>query len=267
MAQTTSSSSAVDVGQSWRDRWESFCLVTPNWSVQLPGRRLRRGRSGRLHAHGTRSSRFLERYAPVDPGSRFAKALRCGSLESVPVGKALPPETRVGETPSAAGWSSPPAPTSAPIDRQAPKSLRAGRSPGSTSAITTRSGCPPARSSPRRRQRPVWLPAGGGVARGGSRSRARVRQGARGRRGSVGGRDITGGLVESGFLDHTVAMMPSPYVRPWSERPRHRPRKRRTTWTSARFARSGSRWVGHFLGADAAGARFALGPRGNGGLG
>lgn len=25
------------VGQRWRDRWESFCLVTPNWSVQLPG--------------------------------------------------------------------------------------------------------------------------------------------------------------------------------------------------------------------------------------
>ena len=25
------------VGQSWRDRWDSFCLVTPNWSIQLPG--------------------------------------------------------------------------------------------------------------------------------------------------------------------------------------------------------------------------------------
>lgn len=25
------------VGQSWRDRWDSFCLVTPNWTVQLPG--------------------------------------------------------------------------------------------------------------------------------------------------------------------------------------------------------------------------------------
>lgn len=25
------------IGQSWRVRWESFCLVTPNWSVQLPG--------------------------------------------------------------------------------------------------------------------------------------------------------------------------------------------------------------------------------------
>jgi len=26
------------VGQTWRGRWDSFCLVTPNWTVQLPGR-------------------------------------------------------------------------------------------------------------------------------------------------------------------------------------------------------------------------------------
>jgi putative flavoprotein involved in K+ transport len=25
------------VGQSWRTRWDSFCLVTPNWFIQLPG--------------------------------------------------------------------------------------------------------------------------------------------------------------------------------------------------------------------------------------
>jgi cation diffusion facilitator CzcD-associated flavoprotein CzcO len=25
------------LGQTWRGRWDSFCLVTPNWSVQLPG--------------------------------------------------------------------------------------------------------------------------------------------------------------------------------------------------------------------------------------
>jgi putative flavoprotein involved in K+ transport len=25
------------VAQAWRDRWKSFCLVTPNWTVQLPG--------------------------------------------------------------------------------------------------------------------------------------------------------------------------------------------------------------------------------------
>ena len=25
------------IGETWRHRWDSFCLVTPNWSVQLPG--------------------------------------------------------------------------------------------------------------------------------------------------------------------------------------------------------------------------------------
>ena len=24
------------IGETWRGRWDSFCLVTPNWSVQLP---------------------------------------------------------------------------------------------------------------------------------------------------------------------------------------------------------------------------------------
>ena len=24
------------IGQAWRDRWDTFCLVSPNWSVQLP---------------------------------------------------------------------------------------------------------------------------------------------------------------------------------------------------------------------------------------
>jgi putative flavoprotein involved in K+ transport len=26
------------VGQTWKGRWDSFCLVTPNWFLQLPGR-------------------------------------------------------------------------------------------------------------------------------------------------------------------------------------------------------------------------------------
>src|SRR5437763_273880 len=25
------------IGQTWRGRWDSFCLVTPNWTIQLPG--------------------------------------------------------------------------------------------------------------------------------------------------------------------------------------------------------------------------------------
>ena len=24
------------IGETWRNRWDSFCLVTPNWSVRLP---------------------------------------------------------------------------------------------------------------------------------------------------------------------------------------------------------------------------------------
>jgi len=26
------------IGQTWRDRWDTFCLVSPNWTVQLPDR-------------------------------------------------------------------------------------------------------------------------------------------------------------------------------------------------------------------------------------
>src|SRR5262245_30177071 len=25
------------IGESWRQRWDTFCLVTPNWSMRLPG--------------------------------------------------------------------------------------------------------------------------------------------------------------------------------------------------------------------------------------
>ena len=24
------------VGETWRSRWDSFCLVTPNWTIRLP---------------------------------------------------------------------------------------------------------------------------------------------------------------------------------------------------------------------------------------
>ena len=27
------------IAQTWRGRWDSFCLVIPNWTVQLPGGR------------------------------------------------------------------------------------------------------------------------------------------------------------------------------------------------------------------------------------
>jgi putative flavoprotein involved in K+ transport len=26
------------MGETWRNRWDNFCLVTPNWTIQLPDR-------------------------------------------------------------------------------------------------------------------------------------------------------------------------------------------------------------------------------------
>ena len=45
------------VGETWRNRWDSLCLVTPNWSVQLPDGHYAGPVAGRLHA--SRRIRYL----------------------------------------------------------------------------------------------------------------------------------------------------------------------------------------------------------------
>src|SRR5678815_5037115 len=50
------------IGQTWRDRWDSFCLVTPNWSVQLPDGNYDGGDPDGFMARG-QILRLLERYA------------------------------------------------------------------------------------------------------------------------------------------------------------------------------------------------------------
>lgn len=60
------------VGQTWRDRWESFCLVTPNWSMQLPDRPYD-GENPDGFVHRDEIFAFLERYSkafdvPVEEG-------------------------------------------------------------------------------------------------------------------------------------------------------------------------------------------------------
>jgi putative flavoprotein involved in K+ transport len=50
------------VGQTWRGRWDSFCLVTPNWSVQLPGHPYDRDDPGG-YMHRDQIVAYLERYA------------------------------------------------------------------------------------------------------------------------------------------------------------------------------------------------------------
>jgi putative flavoprotein involved in K+ transport len=63
------------VGQTWRDRWDSFCLVTPNWSVQLPG-----------HPYGGDSPHgFMAREEVVAYLERYAEAVRAPLREGVEV--------------------------------------------------------------------------------------------------------------------------------------------------------------------------------------
>src|SRR5260370_39622311 len=61
------------VGQTWRDRWDSFCLVTPNWSVQRPA----------YHYAGAEPAGFMPRQETLAYRARDAKAFRAPVREGV----------------------------------------------------------------------------------------------------------------------------------------------------------------------------------------
>lgn len=63
------------VGQTWRDRWDSFCLVTPNWSVQLPGNPY----------DGDSPHGYMSRDEVVTSLERYARAVRAPLREGVEV--------------------------------------------------------------------------------------------------------------------------------------------------------------------------------------
>ena len=82
------------VGQAWRDRWDSFCLVTPNWTLQLPDHSYDQADpDGFMPRDGVVA--YLERYA-----ARCASPVREGvqvtSLRPGPNGRFLL-ETSAGE--------------------------------------------------------------------------------------------------------------------------------------------------------------------------
>jgi putative flavoprotein involved in K+ transport len=81
------------VGSAWRSRWDSFSLVTPNWSVMLPGQHYD-GTDPNGYMHRDEVVAFLERYAggfhaPVREGVEVT------SLESAQDGFVL--DTSAGE--------------------------------------------------------------------------------------------------------------------------------------------------------------------------
>lgn len=67
-------------GQTWRDRWDSFCLVTPNWTVQLPDG----------HYDGPDPDGFMPRDEIVGYLERYASTSRASVRENVDVSSVEP---------------------------------------------------------------------------------------------------------------------------------------------------------------------------------
>ena len=63
------------VGQTWRERRDSFCLVPPNWSVRLPG----------APPHGADPDGFMPRDELVGHLERYAAAFEAPVREGIDV--------------------------------------------------------------------------------------------------------------------------------------------------------------------------------------
>jgi putative flavoprotein involved in K+ transport len=238
------------IGQSWRDRWDAFCLVTPNWSVRLPG-----GEYDGIDPDGFMPRdeivAFLERYA-----SRSRTPVREGvavrSLETTPPGGFVA-RTSAGDVEArrvvlaTGAYQRPHRPTGSetlPADLlqidlhgyQNPGALPPGRV---LIVGSGQSGCQLAEE---------LHDAGREVVLACGKAPWAPRR--------LGDRDMYWWAAKSGFLDGTIASLPSPNARLGANilatghgggHDRH-----------LRTLRAmGVTLVGHFLGADDQGARFA----------
>jgi putative flavoprotein involved in K+ transport len=68
------------IGQAWRERWDSFCLVTPNWTVRLPGRSY----------EGSDPDGFMPRDQIVTFLEGYARSFRAPVREGVAVSTVTP---------------------------------------------------------------------------------------------------------------------------------------------------------------------------------
>ena len=68
------------VGESWRTRWDTFCLVTPNWTVRLPG----------AAYGGDQPDGFMSKDEVVSHLERYAKGFEAPVSEGVAVSSIEP---------------------------------------------------------------------------------------------------------------------------------------------------------------------------------
>jgi putative flavoprotein involved in K+ transport len=194
------------VGQTWRDRWDSFCLVTPNWTVMLPD-----GQYDGPDPHGfmprDEMVGYLERYAtamgaPVQDGvdvtsieareGGFVLETSDGEVQAGAVVLATGAFQRPHRPPSAGGL--PPGLLQIDVERY---HNEGELPPGRVLVVGSgQTGCQIAEELHEAGRdvvlacgRAPWVPR------------------------RVGDHDFTWWLLESGFLDATVGSLPSPEAR------------------------------------------------------
>ena len=239
------------VGQTWRGWWDSFCLMAPNWTVQLPGHPYDGDDPDGFMARDDVVA-YLERYAA---GVRGAGARgRRRHVDRARRRRRVRAETSAGQIAArtvvlgTGAYQRPRRPAGAatlPADllqidvAELPQPRGAAGRPGA-----------------RGRQRPVGLSDRRGAARGGPRGLPRLRaravgaaQDRRPRRHLVGRRDRV--------LRRAAQLAAASRPRGWPATCSRREPAVGTTCTTARCSEMGVTLLGHFLGADGRRARFA----------
>jgi putative flavoprotein involved in K+ transport len=238
------------IGQAWRDRWDSFCLVNPNWTVQLPD--------------GAYDGSDPDGYMPRDEIVAFLERYASRSRAPVREGVAV----RSLDTMSTGGF----------VARTSAGDLRARHVVVATGAYQRPHRPAGSESLPRDLlqidlhgyHNPAALPAGRVLIIGSGQSGCQLAEELHeaGREvvlacgkapwtpRRIGDKDTVWWLVESGILDGTGASLPSPSARLGANSiatGHGQPHDLHLRTLRA----MGVTLVGHFLGADREGAHFA----------
>jgi putative flavoprotein involved in K+ transport len=237
------------VAQTWRNRWDSFCLVTPNWTMQLPG-----------YAYdGEDPDGFMPRDAIVASFERYAAACDLPVREGVEV-RSIAPRDSAFTLRTSTGDLRTDVVVIATGAYQRPYRPEAAASlPGEVLQIDVEDY----RSEGR-------LPPGRVLVVGSGQSGCQIAEELHGAGRDVvlacgrapwaprriDGRDLVWWLVETGFLDHPVESLPAPSARLAANvlttgHGGGRDLHLRT------LRESGVTLTGHFLGASGHEARFA----------
>ena len=207
------------VGETWRGRWDSFCLVTPNWTVQLPGHPYD-GDDPDGYMPRDEIVGYLERYAaavaaPVREGVAVSSLAPAGGGFRLETGDgAIEARSVVVATGAYQRPHRPPGAETLPaglhaIDVEGYANER-GLPPGRVLVVGSgQSGCQVADELAR---------AGRDVVLACGRAPWAPRR--------IGGRDVIWWAVETGFVDMPLASLPSPADAARREHPRDRTRRR-----------------------------------------